>query len=168
MTKATSQPTSEPHECLEWPECHEGLESLKCPEVHVSPKFPESPVSPVSEGQELERQLKALAACNACNQLNTARPRRFKLARDLKALQKKIGRKLKIAELETAFDEWHRLSFKFLDPAKTRDCYEAKFLSEFGKVRFGTGEGKLATALENVARLCPDQLPIITGEAKCT
>ena len=92
MNKATSEPTSKSHECLEWPECHEGLESLKCPEVHVSPKFPESPVSPVSEGQELERQLKALAACNACNQLNTARPRRFKLARDLKALQKKIGR----------------------------------------------------------------------------
>src|SRR5262249_26343560 len=154
----------ESHECLEWPECHEGLECLKSPEPHVSPKLPESlgsPVSPVSEGQELASQLKGLAACNACTQLNTARPRRFKLARDLKALQKKIGRKLTVAELETAFDEWYQLSLKFLDPAKTRDCYETKFLSEFGKVRFGTGEGKLATALENVAKLSSNQLPII-------
>jgi len=49
----------------------------------------------------------------------------------------------------------------FLDPAKTRDYYEAKFLSEYQKVRFATGEGTLATALENVAKLSPDQLPMI-------
>jgi len=71
---------------------------------------------------------------------------------------------LQTEELAIAFDEWHRLSLPFLDPAKTRDCYEAKFLSEFGKVRFGTGEGRLATALENVARLSPDQLPEIPSK----
>jgi hypothetical protein len=49
----------------------------------------------------------------------------------------------------------------FLDPAKTREDYEAKFLSEFPKVRVGTGEGTLATALENVAKLSCDQLPAI-------
>jgi hypothetical protein len=88
----------------------------------------------------------------------------IQIVTDLKAVQKQIGRKLKAAELETAFDEWYRLSLKLLDPAKTRDCYEAKFLSEFAKVRFATGEGRLATALENVAKLSASQLPIIPSK----
>jgi hypothetical protein len=109
----------------------------------------------------MDKRLKALAAQNACTQLNTARTRRFKLLRDLKAVEKEIGRKLQVAELAIAFDEWHTLSLAFLDPAKTREHYEAKFLSEYAKVRFATGEGMLATALENVAGLSADQLPII-------
>src|SRR5262249_10192434 len=126
-------------------------------------------VFPVSEGQvvdaEIDKGLRALAAQNACTQLNTARTRRFKLLRDLKAVEKEIGRKWQVVELAIAFDEWHRLSLLFLDPAKTRDHYEAKFLSEYQKVRFATGEGTLATALENVANLSRDQLPIIPGMA---
>ena len=69
-----------------------------------------------------------------------------------------------LAELAIAFDEWHRLSLPFLDPAKTREHYEAKFLSEYAKVRYATGEGTLATALENVARLSLNQLPMIPGK----
>lgn len=142
-------------ECETYPESHEGRE---CP---VLPKSLVAPVSPVSGGQDLDAELKALAAQNACTQLNTARTRRFKLLQDLKAVQKQVGRRLQIGELATAFDEWYLLSLKFLDPAKTLDDYEAKFLSEFAKVRFATGEGRLATALENVAKLSANQLPII-------
>lgn len=141
-----------------WAEFHEGRECLECPEPHVCP------VSPVSEGQDLEAELITLAAQNACTHLNTARTRRFKLLQDLTAMQKQVGRRLQIGELATAFDEWYLLSLKFLDPEKTRDDYEAKFLSEFPKVRFGTGEGKLATALENVAKLSRNELPIIEGK----
>jgi hypothetical protein len=118
----------------------------------------------MSEGQVVDGELellKALAAQNACTQLNTARTRRFKLLRDLKVVEKEIRRKLQIAELLIAFGEWHRLSLPFLDSAKTRDYYDAKFLSEFSKVRFATGEGTLATALENVAKMSHDQLPVI-------
>jgi hypothetical protein len=146
------------HEYPAFPEPHGSLGSPECP---GSPGYR---VSPVSEGQGVERELKALAAQNACTQLNTARTRRFKLLRDLKAVEKEIRRKLQIAELVIAFDEWHRLSLPFLDPAKTREHYEAKFLSEYPKVRFATGEGRLATALENVAKLPPDQLPIIPAK----
>jgi hypothetical protein len=145
----------ESDECLEFPQCP------KSPEPPTSPVFP---VYPVSEGQEVEAKVKALAAQNACTQLNTARPRRWKLLQDLKALRRSIKRKLQSAELATAFDEWYRLSLAFLDPAKTRDDYEAKFLSEFAKVRYGTGEGTLATALENVANVSPDQLSVIPGK----
>jgi hypothetical protein len=144
------------------PKSREWLES---PNSHGCPESPKCPVSPVSAGQDLQAELKALAAQNACTQLNTARTRRFKLLQDLKAVQKQIGRKLQIGELATAFDEWYRLSLKFLDPAKTLDDYEAKFLSEFAKVRFATGEGRLATALENVAKLSTSQLPIIPGKS---
>jgi hypothetical protein len=112
----------------------------------------------------LDAGLKRLAAQNTCTQLNTARTRRFKLLRDLKAEQRQTGRNLQAAELATAFHEWYRLSLSFLDRAKTLDDYEAKFLSEFAKVRFATGEGKLATALEKVAKLSSDQLPIILGK----
>jgi hypothetical protein len=140
----------------------------KCP---ASPTCPESPcvsVVPVSEGQtlngDLDKLLGTLAAQNACTQLNTARTRRFKLLRDLKAVQKQIGRKLQMAELTMAFNEWHRLSSRCLDPAKTRDYYEAKFFSEFSKVRFATGDGTLMTALEKAVKLSPDQLPQLPGK----
>jgi hypothetical protein len=143
--------------------------SRECPEARLSPECPVSPVFPVSEGQavdgEMDKRLKALAEQNTCTQLNTARTRRFKLLRDLKAVEKEIKRKLQVAELAIAFDEWHRPSSPFLDPAKTRERYEAKFLSEYPKVRFTTGEGTLATALENVAKLPPDQLPVISGKS---
>jgi hypothetical protein len=154
-------PARVPPKSREYPESPKSPKSLS---VLVS-ECPVSHVSPVSEGQtvdgELVKLLKTLATQNACTQLNTARPRRFKLLRDLKGLQKQVGRKLQIAELTIAFDEWHRLSLRFLDPTKSRDFYEAKFLSEFSKVRFATGDGTLPAALENVAKLSPDQLPTI-------
>jgi CHC2 zinc finger len=153
-------PVSRPSKSREYP---------KCPESPMSLAYPVSPVSPVSKGQaldtKLEKELKALAAQNACTQLNTARPRRFKLLRDLKAVQKRIGCKLQISELTIAFHEWHQLSLRCLDPTKTRDHYEAKFLSEFSKVRFATGDGRLMSALENVVKLSPDQLPEIPGKS---
>ncbi|HEY4273169.1 MAG TPA: CHC2 zinc finger domain-containing protein [Candidatus Udaeobacter sp.] len=139
----------------------------KSREYPARPASPARPESPVSEGQAVDGEVSALerlAAQNACTQVNTARARRFKLLRDLKAVQKTTGRKLQISELTIAFDQWHRLSLPFLDPAKTRDNYEAKFLSEFRKVRFATGEGTLATALENVAKLSPDQVPEIPNK----
>ena len=150
-----------------FPPLHPGKsrEYPKCPESPMSLAYP---VSPVSNGQGVnhnsQNELRVLAGQNACTRLNTARPRRFKLLRDLKAVQKRIKRKLQPAELTIAFDEWHRLSLCFLDPAKTRDYYEAKFLSEFSKVRFATGDGTLMTALENVASLSPGQLPGIPGK----
>src|SRR5262249_17471496 len=70
-----------------------------------------------------------------------ARKRRFQLLRDLKGLEKGIGRKLSNAELMQVFDEWHRLSQPFLRSAKTRDDYLAAFLAELGKVRVATGDG---------------------------
>src|SRR5262249_19171447 len=54
--------------------------------VSESPECRVSLVSPMSNGQGLEQQLKALAARNACTERSTARKRRFKLVRDLKAI----------------------------------------------------------------------------------
>jgi len=63
-----------------------------------------------------------------------------------------------------AFNEWHRLSQPFLDPAKTRDDYLAAFLAELGKVRVPTGEGDtLNKARENVSKLPLSELPVIPG-----
>ena len=136
--------------------------------VSESPECPVFPVSPVSNGQgldaEKEKMLRALASRNACTERNTARKRRFKLVRDLKGLEKGIGRELHIAELMPAFDEWHRLSQPFLDPAKTRDDYLAAFLAELRKVRVPTGDGDtLKTALETVSKLPASELPQIPG-----
>jgi hypothetical protein len=129
---------------------------------------PVSPVYPVSEGQganaKKEQALKTLAAHNACTEANTARKRRWQLVRDLKALEKGIGRELHINELMVAFDEWHRLSQPFLDPAKTREDYLAAFLGELGKVRVPTGEGDtINKALETVSKLSASELPTIAG-----
>jgi hypothetical protein len=150
------------------PKSHECRKSLGSPECLVSPKYHKSLVYPMSNGQglngETEKVLKTLAAHNACTERNTARKRRFKLVRDLKAIETGIGRELEIADLMVAFNEWHRLSQPFLDPAKTRDDYLAAFLAELGKVRLPTGEGNtLKKALETVSKLLVSELPVIPG-----
>jgi len=139
--------------------------SPQSPECHGSHVYP---VSPVSNGQgldgEKEKVLKAFAARNACTERNTARKKRFKLLRDLRAVEKGIGRELEIAELMPVFNEWYRLSQPFLDPAKTPDYYLAAFLAELRKVRVPTGEGDtLNKALGCVSKLAPSQLPVIPG-----
>jgi hypothetical protein len=147
------------------PKSHEYPKSREPPAFPKSPKSPECPVyrvHPVSNGQGLEEELKGLAARNACTARNTARTRRWKLVRDLRAVEERIGRKLSNIELMLAFNEWHRLSQPFLDTAKTRDGYLAAFLAELGKVRVPTGEGHtLNQALENVSTLAPSELPLI-------
>ena len=144
------------HEYPQSPQSHER------PECHKSPKSPVFPVYPVSNGQGLQKALKELGARNACNERITAKKALWQLARDLRALEKQIGRKLSNSELMLVFDEWHRLSQPFLDPAKTRDDYLEAFLAKPAKVRIPTGEGDtLNKALETVAKLSPDELPVI-------
>jgi len=116
----------------------------------------------MSNGQGLKEELKGLAARNACSERNTARKKRWQLVRDLRAVEKGIGRELHIGELMTVFDEWYRLSQPFLDPAKTRDAYLAAFLAELRKVRVPTGEGHtINKALEAVSKLSVSDLPMI-------
>jgi hypothetical protein len=174
-------PAHRPHKSHEYPSVSSVSKSRESPSVLVSesPESPESlsvlvsespvyPVYPVSNGQGLDgkkqKALKALAARNACTERSTARKRRFKLLRDLRAVEKGIGRELDSAELTIAFDEWHRLSLRFLDPAKARDDYLAAFLAELGKVRVPTSEGDtLNKAREAVSKLAPSELPVIPG-----
>jgi CHC2 zinc finger len=145
-------------------ECRKSLGSPECLESRTSPKSHESLEYPMSNGQGFEKVLKALAARNACTEPNTARKRRFKLVRDLRAIEKGIGYELEIAELMVAFKEWYRLSQPFLNTAKAKDDYLAAFLAELRKVRVPTGDGDtLNKALEAVAKLSPDELPVIPG-----
>jgi len=146
------------------PKSHEYPESPRSPGSLESPESPGLHVYPVSNGQGLEEELRRLAAQNACTESNTARKRRFKLARDVRAIEKRIGRELQVADLMPAFDEWYRLSRPFLDAAKTCDVYLAKFFAELRKVRVPTGEGETNTkALEAVVNLSPSELPVIPG-----
>jgi hypothetical protein len=116
----------------------------------------------MSNGQGLQKALKELGARNACNKRITVKKALWQLARDLRALEKQIGRKLSNGELMLVFDGWHPLSEPFLDPAKTRDDYLEAFLAKPAKVRIPTGEGDtLNRALETVAKLSPDELPVI-------
>jgi hypothetical protein len=122
----------------------------------------------VSNGQDFEaikeKVLKIAAASRACTEHNTARKQLWELLRDLSAVEIEIGRELTPAELMLAFNEWHRLSQPFLDPAKTRDDYLAQFFAGLGKVRVPTGQGDaLNKALEAVSRLSLAELPIIPG-----
>ena len=125
-------------------------------------------VSPVSEGQGLDakrqRFLESLAVDNACARAgDNADGKRFKLARDIRAIEKAIGRQLNLDELCVAFGKWYKVSQPFLDGAKTRDDYWIAFLAELEKVRVPTGEGTLAKALDKVSELSLDQLPVIPG-----
>jgi hypothetical protein len=61
-------------------------------------------------------ELKTLATRNACTCAeDRAETKRFKLARDLCGVQKKIGRKLTTTDVRVASDEWERISLPFLD-----------------------------------------------------
>ena len=146
-----------------FPCCH-SRKSREYPKCRESRAFPESPVSPVSNGQELEETLKALGARNACTEPNSARKRLWQLLRDLKAIEKAIGREVEIAGFMPAFNEWHRLSQRSLDPAKTRDDYLAEFVAGLRKVRVPTGEGDtLNKALAAVSTRSNSELPVIPG-----
>jgi CHC2 zinc finger len=154
------------------PKSREYLKSPDSPESRKSPECPESPcvsVSPVSEGQgldkELEKELKALAARNACTRAQDAGERkRFKLARDVSGVEKKIGRKLTLPELKRACDEWECASVPFLGFGD--DDHFTVFLAELTKVRVPTGEDDtLNKALENVSNLSDSALPEILGYA---
>ena len=152
------------------PSTPEQPESPECPEPRECPRslgFPVSHADPMSNGQGqgkdllAEKDLKGLAALNACTARNTARPQRFQLLRDLKAIELRWG-VLDTAELMLTFDEWFRLSKPFLDSQKTREDYLAAFLAEFGKVRVPTGEGQtIEEALTCVSRLSSSKLPVI-------
>jgi hypothetical protein len=108
-----------------------------------------------------QKDLKGLAALNACTARNTARPQRFQLLRDLKAVELRHG-VLDTSDLMLTFDEWYRLSKPFLDPAKTREDYLAAFLAELGKVRVPTGEGQtIKEALAYISLLSSSKLPVI-------
>jgi hypothetical protein len=151
---------------------------LKSPEYPKSPKFPKSlaspcvscvSVSPVSEGQglngELEKELKGLATRNACTRAEDApQKKRFKLARDLVAVEKRIGRDLTAAELRRTCDKWEAGSMPFI--GWDDEDHFAMFLAELTKVRVPTGEGDTFNkALEAVFRLSLSQLPEIPGYA---
>ena len=132
------------------------------PLPHVFPESHGFPVYPVSNSRELEKELEDLAKRNACVTRHTARPRRWKLERDLAGVAKRIGRELRTGELLKTFDEWHCASQPHLDPIKTREDYLAKFLAELGKVRVPTGNGEaLKEALEHVSTLSALELPIL-------
>jgi CHC2 zinc finger len=152
-------PASRPPKSREYLKSPKSLEHHKSPE---SPGYRMYPVYPVSKRQGLEKELKGLAARNACTERNTARSRRWQLVRDLRVVEKGIGRELDIRELMPVFDEWFRLSHPFLDPTKTRDAYLAKFLAELPKVRVPTGEADtLNKAVERVSTFSPPELPMI-------
>jgi hypothetical protein len=145
------------------PKSHEYPKSPGFPE---SLKSPEYPVSPVSNGQgsdkQLEKELKNLATRYACTLSNNEAGRRlFEIARGIRAIKKKIGRKLTTDELMVAFNEWHRVSGSWLDP---KEDYLASFLAGLGKVRVPMGEGDtIKKALEAVSKLSLSELPIIPG-----
>jgi hypothetical protein len=131
----------------------------------MSREYPESPASPVSEGQasavDREKTLRVLAARNACVAPNTAKGKRFKLARDLAAIEKGTGAPLTMEELKIAAYEWHGLSRSCLDPKQTRDEHLIALIAELTRVRYPTGENTLSLALENVSKLCLSVLPEI-------
>src|SRR5205823_5536750 len=156
------------HKSHEYPVSPKPLGPPKSLSLPESPRSHAYPVSPKSNGQgldkELAKELESLAARNACTERHTARKRRWQLLRDFGAVEKRIGRELNIGELMPGFDEWHRTSQPFLDPAKTRDDNLATFLAERGKVRVPTGEGDTFNkALEAVSKLSVSELPIIPG-----
>ena len=113
------------------------------------------------KGQSLEAELKALALNNACTPGCSVSKKHFKLARDLRAVRRRIGRPLNLAEARLASDEWYRLSQPLLDSEKSRDDYFISLLAQITKVQKPTGEDTISEALAAVAKLSESELPMI-------
>jgi CHC2 zinc finger len=141
-----------------------------------SREYPEPPASPdslrvcvsefpcvsVSEGQDaLQQEVKALAAQNACIIGDNPEDDLWQLARDLKGVEKRTGRRLSHNERLLAFGEWYSQSQPFLDPAKSREDYFTMLLSYLAKVRVPRGEGVIGEALQVVRQLSDSDLPVI-------
>jgi hypothetical protein len=142
-------------------------ESHECPEWPVSPKSPVFPVSPVSEGQELDAELQKglqqLATRNACESAkDVPEEKRFNLARNIRALEKKLGRELTPDEGSITCRQWYWLSGSYA--GKTYEHHLENLLAELTKVRVPKGEGDtINKALETVANLSVSDLPIVVG-----
>jgi CHC2 zinc finger len=155
-------PSTCPRTSHEWPE------PRKYPLLSMG--LHKSPESPVSNGQGLdkgmEKELKDLAARNACTRADDVpEKKRFKLARDVRAVEKRIGRELTTAELVRTCQEWELASVPFLD-WDDDDHHLGMFLAELTKVRVPTGEGDtIRKALEAVSNLSASELPAIPGYA---
>jgi CHC2 zinc finger len=160
-------PPSRPPKSHEYPQSRKSRETPGSPE---SPESPESPVYPMSNGQGLdkgmEKDLKDLAAHNACTRADDVpEKKRFKLARDVRAIEKRIGRELTTAELVRTCEEWELASVPFLG-WDDDDDHLGMFLAELTKVRVPTGEGDtIRKALEAVSNLSASELPAIPGYA---
>jgi hypothetical protein len=135
-------PTTGRPKSRECPKPRQSPESPKHPENPLSPVLPESPMS---NGQELDEELRALAARSACTERKKPVDETWKVARELRAVQLRIRRKLGYSELMQTFNEWHRLSQPFLDPAKSHGDYLAALLVQLGKVRVPTSQGDTLT-----------------------
>jgi len=133
---------------------------------HGSPESHGFYVYPVSRHSGLDGELEDLALRNACTEGDTARRKRFKLLRDLRALERRIGRKLSCDELIQAFETWYRESQPHLNPKRSRNDYLAAFFAEYGKVRVPTGASEILNkALERVLSMSASELPTLPGMA---
>jgi CHC2 zinc finger len=82
------------HASRKSPECPQSPRSPETRKCHESPKSPVFPVYPMSNGQTLQQALKASAARNACKEGGSEKKALWQLARDLRAVEKQMGRKL--------------------------------------------------------------------------
>src|SRR5262249_11427809 len=113
---------------------------------------------------EKEKVLRAFAARNACTEPNTARKRRFKLVRGLRAKEKGVGRGMETREQKVGFKERDWVFQGVFDSWQSREDHFGMFLAELTKVRVPTGEGDtLKKALECVSKLPASELPVIPG-----
>jgi hypothetical protein len=113
----------------------------------------------------LEQELNALAGRSACTAGNNPEAKSWQLARDLKAVQKRISRKLSAAELRLTSDEWCKMSGPFLDSSKSPSDYFVRLLAQLNKVRRPTGESVIGDALEAVSKLTESDWPEIPDYA---
>ena len=131
--------------------------SSPLPLPHVFPESHGFPVYPVSSSHELQKELNELAERHACGASGTARDQRWRLLRDVAALEKRISRKLTASEHMKTVETWYSASKPNLDPKKMRDDYITAYFGEISKVRVPTGEGKAL----NRALACISTVPLV-------
>jgi hypothetical protein len=111
---------------------------------------------------QILKTLLALVPKNACLAKGDPAWRRlWNLAREVKAIELNINRRLDTKELTLVFDEWYRLSKPNLDPEKNKGDFFSMFLAYTESVKVPTGGGRTDRALKIVAELSASELVAI-------
>ena len=138
--------------CRDW-SCTENTETTERPEM-TQPTEPtdENRANRPGSGWPLGFDVGEFVASAVPSNRHQNHKLLFRLARAVKALEKRFGRELSQTELRELFDGWYDRAAPFLREGQSRDEYWFEFLEGYEHVKYPLGEEVITKAWEKAQR----------------